>query len=140
MSSSASHKGDVHGEKDIDRKGYKKRPSPEDPFAHLKLSPHDPLINASRTSCTGPCAKKRRYFCAECLISLLPQGSHMPQVHLPVKLHILQAGAEQPQRSTAQHIPLLSPDARVWRPFPECIEQFKTEVVADAEEGSVAVL
>lgn len=110
-------------------------------FDDLNLSPHDALAASERVTCTGVCRKKRRYFCSECVQMLVTPWDAVPSVQLPLHVDILQFGAETPQRSTAQHIPLLAPGyARVWRPFPECAEEFRKEVLDESLEGSVAIL
>lgn len=63
----------------------------------------------------------------------------MPRVALPLQVSILQARAEVPQRSTAQHAALLAPDhARVHRPFPECAASFAADPLPT--DGTVALL
>lgn len=112
----------------------------EGTFADCNLSSHDVLHVSERTTCPK-CGKKRRYFCADCGTALIADASLLPKVSLPLQIEILQSGAEVPQRSTAQHIPLLAADlARVWRPFPECAKRFRSEVLDGAEDGTVAVL
>lgn len=110
-------------------------------FSDLDLSPHDVLDRCTRTKCTATCGKKRRYYCSECVVPLLTPPDSFPQVKLPLYVEILQSGAEVPQRSTAQHVALLAKGfARVWRPFPECVDEFRKNVLEGVEEGSVAVL
>lgn len=114
-----------------------KRSLSDDPFSDLKLSSHAPLQGNRRTPCPGQCGKSRRYYCAECIKPLVV----MPNIALPLQVHVLQAGAERPQRSTAQHVALLAPaHATVWRPFPECSDAFRTGVLEGAPLRSVAVL
>lgn len=110
-------------------------------FSDLNLSSHDTLGRCTRTQCSGTCEKKRRYYCSECLVPLLTPPDLFPQVKLRLQVEILQSGAEVPQRSTAQHVALLAKGfARVWRPFPECADEFQREVLEGRENGSVAVL
>lgn len=119
-----------------------KRPSGEmSAFSDLALSPHDALLSSERVLCTKGCGKRRRYFCSECVVPLIKPAAAFPNLQLPVFVDILQSGAEVPQRSTAQHVPLLAPScAKVWRPFPECGAEFAREVLDKAGEGTVAVL
>lgn len=110
-------------------------------FDDLNLSLHDALLSCERVTCTGGCGKKRRYFCSECVVPLVNPPNAVPRVQLPLYIDILQSGAERPQRSTAQHVPLLGPGyARVWRPFPECTDEFQREVLDPSGDGSVAIL
>lgn len=110
-------------------------------FSDLKLASHSILHNSVRTKCPGKCGKKRRYFCSECSLPLVSDTQSFPKVTLPLHMDILQSGAEVPQRSTAQHIPILAPTfATVWRPFPECLDQFHEQVLKQAQLGTIAVL
>lgn len=118
----------------------RKRAISNEPFSDLNLSSHNALRAAVRTECPN-CNKKRRYFCAECIVPLVTPPEAIPTVSLPLHVHILQTGAENPQRSTAQHVPLLAPaHATVWRPFPDCSDKFYDEVLKTALDGSIAVL
>lgn len=120
-----------------------KRPLTSTPsaFSDLALSSHDVLARSARVACKGGCGKKRRYFCSECVIPLVEPPTAFPALQLPLFVDILQAGGETPQRSTAQHVPLLAPGyAKVWRPFPSCADAFRTEVLEKSAEGSAAVL
>lgn len=119
--------------------GSQKRPNSV--FSDLNLTSHAALESCIRTECTGGCGKKRRYFCSECIVPLVAPQATFPCLSLPLHFDILQAGAEAPQRSTAQHVPLLAPGcAKVWRPFPECTDAFEKEVLDKNDEGSVAIL
>lgn len=90
-----------------------------------------------RVICAG-CEKSRRYWCADCEELLVPDA---PVVKLPLRVEILQARAEVPQRSTAQHVSMLCPaDAKVWRPFPDCVDEFEKIVLRGREAGTVALL
>lgn len=110
-------------------------------FSDLCLSSHEALEQCQRRRCTGPCGKQRRYICSECVVPLIDPLSAVPKVKLPLRVHVLQAGSERPQQSTAQHIPLLAPeDATVWRPFPDCAPAFQAAVVDPAPSGSIALL
>lgn len=119
-------------------------PSPGEPgpsgaldFSSLNLSPLTPLLAApARVPCPS-CGKSRRYFCCACCLSLVPDT---PSVALPLRVEILQSAAEAPQVSTAAHAAILSRDARVCRPWPECEEQFRKEVLEGSQPGSVALL
>lgn len=112
-----------------------------DLFSGLHISAHDVLERGKRMRCSGKCGKQRRYYCSECIVFLLDQPCAVPNVKLPLRIHILQSGAEHPQRSTAQHVPLLAPDwATVWRPHPECISDFRAAVIDGSQPGSIAVL
>jgi hypothetical protein len=107
-------------------------------FDSLKLAPFTALENADRRKCPS-CNKSKKYFCPECLLSLLPEGE-MPCVILPLNVHIIQAASESPAKSTAQHAPLLSTSAKIWRPFPECADDFYTRVIDRHEADEIAVL
>lgn len=109
-----------------------------EPFAGLRLHPLTSLeTNPARVVCAG-CQKSRRYWCADCEQILV---SDAPTVKLPLRIEILQASAEVPQRSTAQHVSMLSPaEAKVWRPFPECMDAFEDAVLKDRADGTVALL
>ncbi|CAN8074251.1 unnamed protein product [Agarophyton chilense] len=124
--------------------GEKQRPASSievQGFQDLKLSSHATLKVATRTTCTGPCGRRRRYYCTECVIPLVPEPEAFPSVNLPVQVHILQSHAEPPQRSTAQHVCLLAPKfAQIWRPFPECLPAFRERVIQDAEKNTIALL
>lgn len=113
----------------------------KDPFSDLRMAPHDALHRAVRMKCPGACGKQRRYFCCECIVPLVDPCTAVPEVHLPVHVHIVQSGAEVPQQSTAQHVALLARGcATVWRPFPECADAVYKEVIQHADPGSVAIL
>lgn len=115
--------------------------APSSTFDDLVLSSHGALLSCERVCCTGGCGKKRRYFCSDCVHPLVNPPESVPRVQLPLYIDILQSGAETPQRSTAQHVPLLAPGyARVWRPFPECAEEFRKHVLNQYEDGAVAIL
>jgi DTW domain-containing protein YfiP len=107
-------------------------------FAGLQLHPLTCLqANPDRVVCSV-CQKSRRYYCAECVKLLV---SDAPIVKLPLRVEILQASAEVPQRSTAQHVSLLSTeDAKVWRPFPDCMEEFEENVLRKCPTGTAAIL
>lgn len=114
------------------------------PFAKLRLHPHDALTQCSRKTCPG-CGKQRRYYCSHCLKPLLDSGHSFPNVKLPLHIHILQSGSEQPQQSTAQHIAMLaSTDTTLWRPFPDCVSTFEatlSKVIASRNSvQSIAIL
>ncbi len=105
-------------------------------FSTLKMDSHEPLhAAAERVTCTG-CNKSRRYWCCDCAKALVDGA---PSVHLPLQVSIVQAAAELPKRSTAQHAQILSDDARVYRPFPNCEEGVRT-LLAKHEPGSAALL
>lgn len=111
------------------------------PFGDLNLSSHEILTRCKRIKCVAGCGKNRRYFCSDCLVPLVAPDEQFPRVELPLFVDILQSGAEVPQRSTAQHVPLLAPGfSKVWRPFPECAQDFSDHVLKDRPHGSVAVL
>lgn len=106
-------------------------------FSDLRLHPLDSLQSAERVKC-GSCGTSRRYWCGLCAIPLV---SDTPVVRLPLQVHILQAAAETPQKSTAQHAQILAPGhAKVWRPYPECLREFCANVVDGKPLGTVAVL
>lgn len=107
-------------------------------FADLRLHPLTSLqANPERVICTG-CQKSRRYWCADCERLLVPDA---PDVKLPLRVEIVQASAEVPQRSTAQHVSMLCPaDAKVWRPFPDCMDEFEESVLRGRDPGTVALL
>lgn len=109
-----------------------------DVFADLRLHSLTSLqANPERVICSG-CKKSRRYWCADCERLLVPDA---PDVKLPLRIEILQASAEVPQRSTAQHVSMLCPaDAKVWRPFPDCMSDFEENVLRGREAGTVALL
>lgn len=118
--------------------------SENDPFAKLRLHPHDALTQCSRKTCPG-CGKQRRYYCSHCLKPLLDAGQSFPEVKLPLHIHVLQSGAERPQQSTAQHIALLArADTTLWRPFPDCVSTFEStlsEAIASRNTvQSIAIL
>lgn len=113
----------------------------QDPFSDLRLSPHDALHRAVRMKCTGSCGKQRRYFCSQCIVPLVEPVTAVPNVSLPLHVHIVQSGAEVPQQSTAQHVALLAPHcATLWRPFPECADDVYKTIVQNSSPGTVAVL
>lgn len=118
-------------------------------ISELHLSSHDVLANCERTVCPAGCGKHRRYYCCDCLVPCISHDQSsttdttpaIPNVSLPLHVHLFQAGAERPQQSTAQHVALLAPDyATLWRPFPECADLFREKVLDKAPPDSIALL
>lgn len=57
------------------------------------------------------CRKNKQWFCPECLIPCMPEGLALPQIRLPLKLHVLRGREEKAvtSKATGTHAKILAP-------------------------------
>lgn len=81
----------------------------KDPFGKFKIQDSSFLEEIIERTVCPKCNRKRKYYCPTCCILVGGIDDKIPNVKLPVKIHIIKHKNEKDARSTAIHAALLAP-------------------------------
>ncbi|OMH79217.1 DTW domain-containing protein 1 [Zancudomyces culisetae] len=73
---------------------------------------------AGRQKCKK-CSKKIRFFCYNCVLVVDELASQLPELHLPIKLHVIKHRGENNGKSTAVYAKIMAPSTVAMYTYPE---------------------